>query len=110
MPAQKRLSTCRRESCTVTSGIGPEAPATILVTGKLCRSVLPQRAIEDGFSPVNLSMANAFFFRYFGYVKNRRHRLISGETHTFDPRWFDYMEKRNGNSKQCFFLELLPNG
>jgi RNA-directed DNA polymerase len=41
--------------------------------------------------------------RSFGYVKIRRHRLIRGEAHPYDPKWFDYLEKRKGKSMQSFF-------
>jgi hypothetical protein len=41
--------------------------------------------------------------RSFGYVKIRRHRLIRGEAHPYDPKWFDYLAKRKGKSMQSFF-------
>jgi RNA-directed DNA polymerase len=43
------------------------------------------------------------YLRSFGHVKIKRHRLIRGEAHPFDPKWFAYLEKRNGKKNASLF-------
>ena len=43
------------------------------------------------------------FLPSFRQVKIRRHKHIKGEAHPSDLKWFEYLARRNGKSKQTFF-------